>query len=227
MAVAARKSAPLQPAEILDLIAAAKSKLPDLLRKQHEAAEASITSPEAEERYKACVADIAAAHATIERLQSAMVGATNRNKEAREAEQRAAAAAVRAHVGKLLDQRVAIVARIEGAIGEFVKGWHELIVLSDKALVAYPNGPPPGGLALSNMELVALVSAELYRQGGTVPVTGRPQLERLPPTIPGPKCPDYMLLNQPEKITKLSVAIEQANNLARSIMEGKRNVAAA
>jgi hypothetical protein len=224
MAAPARKSAALQPPEILDLIAARKAELPGLLSKQNEAAEQSIASND-ETEYRAAVAAVTACNTDIARLQSALVGATGRANEAREAEQRAARASLIAHVGKLLDQRVAIVAKIEGAIGELVRGWHELITLSDKALAAYPNGPPPGGLALSNMELVALVSAEMFRQGGTVPITGRPQLERLPPTIPGPKCPDYMLLNQPEKITKLSVAIEQANNLARSVMEGKRNAA--
>jgi hypothetical protein len=206
------------------LIAAAKTALPGLLKRQSETAERSVSSGD-ETEYRGAVDAVATQHREIERLQAALIGATGRAQEAREAEQRAARASLVAHVGKLLDQRIAIVARIETAIGEFVKGWHELIALSDKALTAYPNGPPPGGLALSNMELVALVSAELYRQGGTVPVTGRPQLERLPPTIPGPKCPNYLWINQPEQIPKLSTAVEQANALARSIMEGKRNAA--
>jgi hypothetical protein len=128
-------------------------------------------------------------------------------------------------VSKILDERVGTVAKIEAAIAELVRGWHELIEQSDRALVAFPNGPPPTGMALTNGELIQLLGAELFRQGATVPVTGRPQLERLPPTLPGPKSPDYMMIHQPEKITKLRVVIEQANNLARSIMEGKKDAA--
>jgi hypothetical protein len=225
MAAPARKQSLPSPAEILELIAAKKAELPGLLSRQNEAAEQSITSGD-EAGYQAAVAAVTACNTDIARLQSALVGAHARSREQAEAQQRAARAAQCERVSKILDERVATVAKIEAAIAELVRGWRELIELSDKALVAYPNGPPPIGMALTNGELIQLLGAELFRQGATVPVTGRPQLARLPPTIPGPKCPDFMLLNQPEKITKLSVAIEQANNLARSIMEGSRSHAA-
>jgi hypothetical protein len=127
-------------------------------------------------------------------------------------------------VGKMLDERMATVAKIESAIGNLVRGWRQLIEQSDRAYSAYPNGPPPTGFALTNGELIQLLGAELFRQGATTPVTGRPQLERLPPTLPGPKCPDYMMLNQPEKITPLHTAIEQANAHARNVMESKAGV---
>ena len=100
-----------------------------------------------------------------------------------------------------------------------------LIELSDKALVAFPGGPPPSGLLFSNAELIQALSHELARQGNVPPITGRPVIGRMVPSLPGPRSPDFMLIAQPEKITKLSVVIEQANNLARSIMEGKRNAA--
>ena len=224
MTAPARKQSLPSPAELLDLISARKAELPALLAKQNEAAEQSVTSGD-ETEYQAAVAAVAAQHREIERLQSALVGANARSREMAEAQQRLAQAAARERFYKIIDHRSEIVAKIETAIGDLVKGWRELIELSDKAYTAYPNGPPPTGMALTNGELIQLLGAELFRQGATVPVTGRPQLERLPPTIPGPKCPDFMLLHQPEKITKLSVVIEQANNLARSIMEGKRNAA--
>jgi hypothetical protein len=154
-----------------------------------------------------------------------MVGATARSREQAEAQQRAARAAQVERVSNILEQRVATVAKIEAAIAELVRGWHELVEISDKALVAFPNGPPPTGMALTNGELIQLLGAELFRQGATVPVTGRPQTERLPPTLPGPKSPDYMMIHQPEKIAKLSVVIEQANALARTTMEAKQNAA--
>jgi hypothetical protein len=223
-ALVRKQAAPLQPGEILDLIATRKAELSGLLVKQNEAADQSITSGD-DAGYQAAVAAVAACNTDISRLQSALIGANARSREQAEAAQRAAAAAARERFYRIIDRRPAIVARIETAIGDLVKGWRELIELSDKAHGAFPNGPPPIGIALSNGELVQLVGAELFRQGATVPVTGRPQLERLPPTIPGPKCPDFMLLNQPEKITKLSTAIEQATNLARSIMEAKANAA--
>jgi len=223
MAAPVRKQQPT-PTEILDLIAARKGELPGLLSRQNEAAEQSIVSGD-DAGYQAAVAAVAAHHREIERLQSALVGANARSREMAEAQQRLAQAAARERFYKIIDHRSEIVAKIETAIGDLVKGWRELIELSDKAYAAYLNGPPPTGMALTNGELIQLLGAELFRQGATVPVTGRPQLERLPPTIPGPKCPDYMMLNQPEKIVKLSVVIEQANNLARSIMEGKRNAA--
>jgi hypothetical protein len=226
MAAPARKLQSLpSPAELLDLIAQRKGELPALLKAQNEAAERSVSTND-ETEYRAAVDAVVAANRDVERLQQALIGATARNREQAEAAQRAAQAAVRERVGKLLDQRTAIVTRIENAISELVGGWRELIALSDKAHAAYPNGPPPIGLALSNGELIQLVGAELYRLGGVVPVTGTPQLGRMVPTLPGPKCPDYMLIHQPEKITKLSVAIEQANALARSVMENKQQTAA-
>jgi hypothetical protein len=208
------------PAELLDLIAQRKAELPGLLKVQNDAAEQSVVTGD-DAGYLAAVAAVTACNTDIARLQSAMVGATARTREVAEAQQRAVQAAARERVSKILDERVGTVAKIEAAIAELVRGWHELIEQSDRALVAFPNGPPPTGMALTNGELIQLLGAELFRQGATVPVTGRPQLARLPPTLPGPKSPDYMMIHQPEKITKLSAVIEQANNLARSIMEKK------
>jgi len=116
MAAPVRKQQP-SPAEILDLIAARKAELPGLLSRQNEAAEQSIVSGD-DAGYQAAVAAVAAQHREIERLQSALVGANARSREMAEAQQRAAAAAVRERVGKILDQRVATVAKIEAAITE-------------------------------------------------------------------------------------------------------------
>jgi hypothetical protein len=221
MAATARKQTlPPTPAEILDLIAAKKAELPGLLKQQNDAAEQSIVSGD-DSGYQAAVAAVVACNTDIARLESALAGAEARNRAEAKAQRLATQAAARERVSKILDERVGTVAKIESAIAELVRGWHELIEQSDRALAAFPNGPPPTGMALTNGELIQLVGAELFRQGATVPVTGRPQLERLPPTLPGPKSPDYMMIHQPEKITKLSVVIEQANNLARSIMENK------
>jgi hypothetical protein len=226
MAAPVRKAQPTppSPAEILEQIEALRAQEPELNQRMEEEAELSVTSGD-ETRYKAAVDAKVAHHQNITRLEAALAGAEARTKQEARAQQLAAQAAVRARVGKVLDERLATVAKIESAIGDLVKGWRELIELSDKAYAAYPNGPPPSGMALSNMELIQLVGAELYRQGATVPITGRPIVERLPPTIPGPKCPDYMLLLQPQKIVPLSTAIERANELARNVMEGKRNAA--
>jgi hypothetical protein len=226
MPVAARKPATLpSPAELLELIAARKAELPALLKRQSDAAEQSVSSGD-ETEYRAAVDAVAALHADVTRVEAALTGAEIRDREAQKAQRLAALAAQAERCSKLLDARMATVARIESAIGELVKAWRDLIEQSDKALAVLPPGVPVGGLAVSNLELIQLVGAELFRQGATVPVTGTPQLGRLPPTIPGPKCPDYMMLNQPEKITKLSVAIEQANAVARSIMENKQHAAA-
>jgi hypothetical protein len=226
MAAPARKpqSAAPTPAEILDLIAAAKAKRSILERRQAEEADQSISSGD-DSKYNAVVAEMAALHQEIDRLQSAMVGATNRNKEAREVEQRAAAAAVREHVSKLLDQRLAIVARIEAATGDLARAWKELVEQSDKALVALPN-VPTGGMLLTNAELIMAMSAELFRQTAVPAITGRPMPMRMTPSLPAPKCPNFLWLNQPEQIPKLSTAVTEANNLAKSVME-KKNVAAA
>jgi hypothetical protein len=218
MATALRKPPP-SPAEILELIEAKKAQVPVLTLRQAEEAEASISSGD-DTRYNSVVAEMSSLHAEIVRLESALVGAEARSKQQAKAQQLAAQAAVRARVSKLLDERLSSVTKIETAIVDLVKGWRELIQLSDKAFVAYPNGPPPSGTALTNAELIPLVAAELYRLGATVPITGRPVTERLAPTLPGPKCPDYMLLAQPEKIVPLSTAIEQSNALTRNLMNG-------
>jgi hypothetical protein len=81
-------------------------------------------------------------------------------------------------------------------------------------------------MALQNMELTQLLAAELYRQSAVAPITGRPQFERQPPTLPTPRSPNHLLLAQPEKITPMRVEIERANQTARNYMEGKRNAAA-
>ena len=224
MAAFARKSAPLQPAELLDLIAQRKGELPALLRKQNEAAEQSISSGD-ETEYQAAVAAMATAHRDIARFEAALSGANARSREQAEAQQRAAAASLRAHVGKLLDQRLPVAERIEKAITTLVQAWRELIEISDKALTAYPGGPPPSGMALSNFELSALVAAEMFRLGSVPPITGRPVIGRQIPSLPGPRSPDFMLVGMPERITPLHVGIEQANQTARNHMEGKRNAA--
>jgi hypothetical protein len=222
MTAAARKQTfPPSPAEILDLIAAKKAELPELYRRQNEAAEQSITSPEAEERYKACVADIAALHADVTRLEAALTGAEARSKEEARAQRQAAQAAMRERFYKRIDERPPLAKKIEGKITELVQLWHEWIAVNNKAYEEYPNGPPPTGLALTNSEATAQWATELYRQGATIPVTGRPQLERLPPTIPGARSPDYMLIHQPEKIASFTTVIEQANATARNHVEAQ------
>jgi hypothetical protein len=212
------------PAELLELIAQRKAELPTLLKRQNEAAEASVASGD-ESEYRAAVDAVAALHGDIERLQAALIGATARNKEEAERQQRAAAAAVRERFYKRIDERLPLARKIESKIGEVVRLWHEWIAVNNKAHEEYPNGQPPTGMALTNSEAIQQFATELYRQGATVPITGRPQLERLPPTIPGARSPDYMLLNQPEKITPFSTVIEQANALARTTVEAKANAA--
>jgi hypothetical protein len=102
------------------------------------------------------VAELTAVHQEIARLEAALTGAEARSKQQAKAQQIAAQAAVRARVGKLLDERLSAVTRIETAVTDLVKGWRELIQLSDKAFVAFPNGPPPSGTALTNAELIQL-----------------------------------------------------------------------
>jgi hypothetical protein len=223
MAAPARKPQ-ASPAEILDLIAARKAELPALLKRQNEEAERSITSND-ESEYRAAVDAVAAAHRDIERLQSAMVGANARSREQAEAQQRAAQAAVRERISKLLEQRLPVAEKIEKAITTLVQAWRELIEISDRALAAYPGGPPPSGLALSNSELIILVAGEMARLGNVPPITGRPVIGRQIPSLPAPRSPDFMLQGMPERITPLRVAIERANETARNHMEGKRNAA--
>ena len=223
MAAPARKQQ-ATPAEILDLIAARKAELGELLRRQNAAADESIVSGE-EAGYQAAVAAVTACNADISRLQSALVGANARSREQAEAAQRAAQAAVRERVGTLLEQRLPVAEKIEKAITTLVQAWRELIEISDKALTAYPGGPPPSGMALSNFELSALVAAEMFRLGSVPPITGRPVIGRQIPSLPGPRSPDFMLVGMPERITPLHVGIEQANQTARNHMEGKRNAA--
>jgi hypothetical protein len=226
MPAAVRKQALLpSPTEILDLIAARKAELPELLKRQNAAAEESISSPEAEERYQAAVADIAALHADIVRLEAALSGAEARTMREAKAQQLAAQAAIRERFYKRIDQRLPLARKMESKIGELVQLWHEWIAVNNKAHEEYPNGSPPAGMALTNSEAIQQFATELYRQGATVPITGRPQLERLAPTIPGARCPDFMLLAQPEKITPFSTVVEQANALARTTVEAKANAA--
>jgi hypothetical protein len=80
-------------------------------------------------------------------------------------------------------------------------------------------------MLLTNGELIMALSGELFRQGHVPAVTGRPMPERMTPSLPSAKCPDYRLLDMPDRIPKLSIAIEQANNLARTTMEAKANAA--
>jgi hypothetical protein len=222
----ARKSEPatLSPAEILEQLEALRAQEPALNRRMEEEADLSITSGD-DTQYRAAVDALAAHHADKARLEAALSGAEARTEAEAKAQRLAARAAQVERVGKFLDQRTAIVEKIETAVGELVKEWRALIALSDKAYAAFPNGPPPQGMALQNMELTQLLAAELYRQSAVAPITGRPQLERQPPTLPSPRCPNHLLLAQPEKITPLRVEIERANNLARSIMEQKANAA--
>jgi hypothetical protein len=171
------------------------------------------------------VANVAALHREIERLQSALIGATARSAAEREAQQRAAHAAQVERVSKLLEQRLPVAERIEKAITDLVKGWQDLIKISDEALTVYPGGPPPSGLALSNSELITLVAGEMARLGNVPPITGRPVIGRQIPSLPAPRSPDFMLAGTPERITPLRVGIEQANQTARNHMEAKSNAA--
>src|SRR6516164_4886161 len=102
MAAPARKQQ-ATPAEILDLIAARKAELGELLRRQNAAADESIVSGE-EAGYQAAVAAVTACNADISRLQSALVGANARSREQAEAAQRAAAAAARERFYRIIDR---------------------------------------------------------------------------------------------------------------------------
>ena len=223
MAAPVRKQQP-SPAEILDLIAARKAELGELLKRQNAAADESIVSGD-EAGYQAAVAAVTACNAHISRLQSALVGANARTRELAEAQQRAAQAALRERFYKADDRLLPLAKKMENKIAEFVQVFREYVVAADEAYAAYPNAPAPTGLGLTNTEIMQQVGAELYRVGATVPVTGRPQLERLPPTIPGAKCPDFMMIAQPEKITPFSVVIEQCVQTARNYMENKQHAA--
>jgi hypothetical protein len=224
MPVAARKSAPLQPAEILEQIADLKAQKPELERRMGEEAELSVSSGD-DTRYNAAVDALVAHDQNVRRLEAALSGAEARSKEEARAQRLAAAASLRAHVGKLLDQRLPVAEKIEKAITDLVRGWRELIELSDKALTAYPGGPPPSGLALSNSELITLVAGEMARLGNVPPITGRPVVGRQTPSLPAPRSPDFMLAGMPERITPLRVQIERANETARNHMEGKQHAA--
>jgi hypothetical protein len=222
MPVIARKA--LQPAEILEQLETLRAQEPELLRRMNEEAELSISSQN-DTRYKAAVEAKVAHDQNITRLQSALAGAEARSKEEAKAQRLAAAAAVRERFFKVIDQRQPLAQKMQDKITELVRLWRDWIEINNKACIAYPDGPPPTGMGLTNSEALQQFATELYRQGATVPVTGRPQLERLPPTIPGARSPDYMLIHQPERIVPFTTVIEQANNLAHSIMEGKRNAA--
>jgi hypothetical protein len=95
MAAPARKqTSPPSPAEILELIAQREGELPELLRKQNDAAEQSIISGD-EAGYQATVAAVVKCNTDIVRLEAALAGAEARDKEAAKAQRLAARAAAR------------------------------------------------------------------------------------------------------------------------------------
>jgi hypothetical protein len=218
-AAAARKQTALPtPAEILELLAAAKAQRLELERKQEQAADQSIVSGD-EAEYQVVVSALVANHREIGRLEAALSGAEARTKAEAKAQQLAAQAAMRERFYKNIDRLPPLARKMESKIAEFVQVFREYIEAADEAHVAYPNGPAPGGLGLSNLEIVQQVSAHLYRVGALAPITGRPQFERLPPNIPGAKCPNHLWLAQPELIPAFSVAVEQCVQAARGHLE--------
>ena len=209
------QASPPSPAEILDQVAALEAQEPELDRKLGEAAEESITSAEGQERYDAILAEKVALHQKTSRLRAALVGAEHRTKAEQEKARQAAEVAKRERFYKANDRLPPLARKMESKIVEFVQVFREYIKAADEAYAAYPNGPAPMGLGLSNTEILQQVSAELYRVGALAPITGRPQTERLPPNIPGAKCPNHLWLAQPELIPAFSVAVEQCVQAAR------------
>jgi hypothetical protein len=223
MAMLARKVQPLLPEEVRASLDAAKSKLAALLNRQRELAAESLTSPEAEGAYHAVVREIAAANSEVERFEVGLQSLEARAKEARTREQLAEQAALRARVLKILDSRLPAAKRFESAIAEAMLAFREIFTASDRAHIAWPGAPPNGGAALGNMELLALVSGELWRQGHVPLITGRPPGNRQVPSLPGPRSPSLEFTDLPERILPLAAAIEAANAFARTAMEGKQN----
>jgi hypothetical protein len=219
MATPVRKQQPT-PAEILEQLEALRAQEPELNRRMEQEAELSVSSGD-DTRYKAAVDAKVAHDQNIRRLEAALSGAEHRSKAEAAKARQAAEAAVRERFYKAMDRLAPSARELESAIANFVQKYRAHFKNCDEAHVAYPNGPAPSGLGLSNTEIVQQVAAELYRVGATAPVTGRPQLERLPPNIPGAQCNNFMFIAQPEKITPLSVVVEQCVQTARNYMEPK------
>lgn len=217
-----QSAAPL-PEKVRGDLVAARDRMSDLVRQQAEAAEASITSPEAEKRYFDICKQMAALDGDIGRLEAALVAMERRADEDLRADQIREQAALRQRVADVLDKRGAAAEAFSKAIGEAVRALHELASLSDRALMAWPGVQPAGGVALTNAELLQLAASEMYRLGHTVVLTGRPPSgKRPPPSLPPPKCPTLQQLDMPESITPLADAIAAANACGRDYLEGRR-----
>jgi hypothetical protein len=70
------------------------------------------------------------------------------------------------------------------------------------------------------VQLCSLVAGELFRLSNVPVVTGRPSVSRTTPSLPAPKSPN---LDRPDQIKPLADAIKEANDFARSVMEGKHD----
>jgi hypothetical protein len=88
-------------------------------------------------------------------------------------------------------------------------------------IIAFPAGTPPGGVAFGNVELLQLVAGEMFRQGHVVPNQRQICHWTANAVVAGPGSRPISPVPLPAKITPLSVAIEEANNHARRVMERK------
>jgi hypothetical protein len=221
MAAPARKPQSLPtPAEIIEQLEALRAQKPELHRRMQEEAELSVGSGD-KTRYDAAVEAVVAHDQNIRRLEAALSGAEARTKAEAKAQQLAAKAAADERFCKRMERLPLSAQKVQDAAFAFVQAYSEHWKNADEAYVAYPNGPPPSGLGLTNTEIMQQVSAELYRVGATVPITGRPQLERQRPNIPGAAIHNHMLIHQPEKIPPFSVVVDQCVQTARNSLEVK------
>jgi hypothetical protein len=209
-------------ADIREQLAAVQASVGDLERQQSEAAEASVTSPAAVADYDRACAALAAAQAEIVRLETALAAVEAKATEATRQRLIAEQAGLRARVGKLLDQRLDAAKRFSGSLESLVRDFRELIDLSDKAYAAFPrlHGEPPEAVALGNTLIIRLVAAEMFRQGHVAPVTGREEVRRSMPSLPGPHA-SFEFIELPERIKPLADEIAEANRFGIAVMEGK------
>jgi hypothetical protein len=207
------------PEEIRGRLGEARDRMSRLVADQMAAAE--DISETGDRRYREVCETMKAVAGEVERYELALAGIEKKAAAELKESQLREQAALRQRVAVILDKRVSVAQAFEKALGEAVREFRALVELSDKAYCAWPAPQHPGGVALGNDELCALVAAELYRLGAVPVVTGRP-LTGKPPSLPPPRCPDIMLAGVPERIMPLVQALEQANQAGRDYLEGRR-----
>lgn len=218
---AARKT--VTPDEIRVKIEDAQTKRAGLIEQQRELAAASLNSEEASTQYGTCTAQITAIDAEIQRLESAFASQQAKADEALRKELLAVQAAHRERVGKILDRRFEVAKALEAAITNTVKTYRELLTVSHEAYNTFQLvAPTPDGAAMGNVEVSRLVGHELFRQGHVDVTTGGTSNGGQFRSLPGPLTTSLEAYSNAAAIRTLSDMIEEANQLARSVMEGAR-----